>query len=84
MLRIKPAAGLSLLGSALVLGASLAHSQPRLAAKRSVPRATRQVQPAQSSFTFGDITLRGYIELRFIPGRSVTAEGPNEFDFTIP
>lgn len=38
--------------------------------------ASRKVQ-AQAGFTFGDVVLRGYREMKFVPGKSVVAEGPN-------
>ena len=43
--------------------------------RRTAARAGKQAAQTQQGFTFGDITLRGYSEMKFVPGKSVVAEG---------
>ena len=59
------------------LGAAAAQAQPGKPHRGTPARPARQAAQGSLGFTFGDVTLRGYSEMKFVPGRSVVAEGPS-------
>ena len=63
------------IGGLLAFGIGLAHAQSAKAFRRPIRKTTRQA-PQQPGFTFGDISIVAQ-EMKFVPGRSVVAEGPN-------
>ena len=66
-----------LLTGLLASGIGLAQAQSGKAFRRPTSKTARQAAQPQPGFTFGDITLNGIIEMKFVPGQSVVAEGPN-------
>ncbi len=66
-----------LLTGLLASGIGLAHAQSGKAFRRPTRKPARQAAQPQPGFTFGDISLTGNTEMKFVPGRSVVAEGPN-------
>jgi hypothetical protein len=60
----------------LPLAGGFADAQKGKPFRRTTTRAAKQAAQPQQGFTFGDITLRGYNEMKFVPGKSVVAEGP--------
>ena len=62
---------IALLTSTAILAAGIVQAQASKPYRRARPKPARQATDSQG-LTFGDITLRGFSEMKFVPGRNMS------------